>query len=122
MSDLQAAIRPADPVRFVTLTTDPEHDTPAVLERYARQHGADPGRWFFLTGSKPQIKQAAVAGLKFTALEKDPSQRESDTDLFIHSTIFVVVDKRGNARAVFETDEPGARERILTAVRALAAE
>jgi cytochrome oxidase Cu insertion factor (SCO1/SenC/PrrC family) len=122
MSELQAAIRTNEPVRFVTLTTDPEHDTPAVLARYGQHYRADPDRWWFLTGSKPQIKEAAVASLKFTALEKDPSQRESDSDLFIHSTIFVVVDKRGNARGVFETDQDGARENILEAIRALVAE
>ena len=122
MSELQGAVGPGEPVRFVTLTTDPEHDTPAVLARYGQQHQADPARWWLLTGSKPQIKDAAVAGLKFTALEKDPAQRESDSDLFIHSTIFVVVDKRGNARAVFETDQPGARENLVNTIRALVAE
>jgi cytochrome oxidase Cu insertion factor (SCO1/SenC/PrrC family) len=122
MSGIQHAISPAEPIRFVTLTTDPEHDTPAVLARYGRQNRADPERWFFLTGSKSQIKEAAVTGLKFTALEKDPAQKESDTDLFIHSTIFVAIDKRGNARAIFETDQPDAREKILTAIRALARE
>ena len=119
MSELHQSVPPAEPVRFVTLTTDPEHDTPAVLERYGRQHRADPARWLFLTGSKSQIKDAAVAGLKFTALEKEPSQQESENDLFIHSTIFVVVDKRGNARAVFETDQAGVKGNILTAIRAL---
>ena len=119
MSELHKSVPPTEPVRFVTLTTDPEHDTPAVLERYGRQHSADPARWLFLTGSKSQIKDAAVAGLKFTALEKEPSQQESDSDLFIHSTIFVVVDKRGDARAVFETDQTGVKEEILTAIRAL---
>jgi protein SCO1/2 len=122
MSELQASVGTNEPVRFVTFTTDPEHDTPAVLARYGQQHRADPARWWFLTGSKPQIKDAAVGGLKFTALEKDPSQRESDADLFIHSTIFVVVDKHGNARAIFETDQTGARESILKAIRVLVAE
>jgi protein SCO1/2 len=122
MSELQAGIGTNEPVRFVTLTTDPEHDTPAVLARYGERYRADPARWWLLTGAKSQIKDAAVDSLKFTALEKDPAQRESDTDLFIHSTIFVVVDKRGNARAVCETDQAGAREEILNAIRALAAE
>ncbi len=36
-------------VFLYSLTTDPEHDTPAALRRFAEEHGAGPG-WVFLTG------------------------------------------------------------------------
>src|SRR5437867_9987611 len=52
MADLQAAIPTGQPVKFVTLTTDPEHDTPAVLQTYTRRFGAETGRWHLLTWSK----------------------------------------------------------------------
>lgn len=38
-----------------SITLDPEHDTPAVLKRYARGFGAAPG-WLFLTGEKSDIE------------------------------------------------------------------
>jgi protein SCO1 len=122
MAELQNAVDRASPVQFVSITTDPERDTPEVLSRYGKRFGADPARWHFLTGSKAQIQEAAVDALKFTALEKDPGQRESPTDLFIHSTLFVLVDKRGQVRGVFEVDEPGVRDRLLAAIRTLVAE
>src|SRR5688572_12626928 len=56
MSKLQSAFSPSDPLAFVTLTTDPDHDTPAVLKTYSEKFVADPARWHFLTGTKPQIK------------------------------------------------------------------
>jgi protein SCO1/2 len=102
------------PVRFVSLTSDPEFDTPAVLKRYAEEHKADPARWDFLTGTKRQIVDAA-ANLKFVRVEKDAKDRESVDDLFIHSTTFMIVDKRGQIRSVVETDQPDA----LTRARAL---
>ena len=34
---------------MVSITTDPEHDTPAVLEAFAKKHGAKEG-WIFVTG------------------------------------------------------------------------
>jgi protein SCO1/2 len=42
-------------VRFLSITLDPERDTPAVLARYAGDIGAKPG-WTFLTGSKQDIE------------------------------------------------------------------
>src|SRR5262245_51408242 len=44
MKTLQAAFGAGEKVRFVTLTTDPEHDTPKVLQRYAEKSNADPAR------------------------------------------------------------------------------
>ncbi len=104
LAELQAAIPASRPVRFVTLTTDPAYDTPAVLDLYARRFKADPVRWQFLTGSKTQIVAAAVGSLKLTAVDKEPAKMENPNDFFIHSTILVAVDKQGRARAVIETE------------------
>jgi protein SCO1 len=118
MAQLQAAIPPDKAVRFVTLTTDPEYDTPSVLDAYSRRFKAQPERWHFLTGTKQQIADVAVRGLKLTALEKEMAERENPNDLFIHSTLFVIVDKRGKARAVIETEpsEGEAPPEVKTAV------
>ena len=117
MSELQAAI--PQPVKFVTLTTHPEHDTPAVLQSYARRFLAQPGRWHFLTGTKKQIADLAVGGLKLTALEKEPDKRTSLEDLFIHSTLFVLIDQQGRTRATFESDDPAMKIKLLPAVEKL---
>lgn len=104
MAELQAAVSTDKKVRFISLTTDPENDTPAVLATYAKRFGASPDRWQFLTGSKQQIADVAVRGLKLTTLPKDVAKMENPNDLFIHSTILVVIDKRGRARASIETE------------------
>lgn len=124
MKELQTSLPPNSRTRLVTLTTDPEFDTPEILSRYAERFGADPNRWTFLTGSKPQIAAVAVGSLKLAAVEKKPEERESAEDLFIHSTIFVVVDKRGQLRGVFETggedvDWAKSKQNILAAVKTL---
>jgi len=119
MSELQTSIPAEQPVKFVTLTTHPEHDTPAVLQTYARRFLAQPGRWHFLTGTKRQIADLAVGGLKLTALEKEPDKRENLEDLFIHSTLFVLIDQQGRARAVFESDDPAMKSKLLPAITEL---
>lgn len=124
MKELQQALPAASQGRLVTLTTDPDFDTPPVLKTYAERFGADTDRWLFLTGTKKQIADLAIDSLKLTAIEKKPEERESAQDLFVHSTIFVIVDKRAQLRGVFETtgegvDWPQMQGRILAAVRRL---
>jgi protein SCO1 len=124
MEQIQQALPASSDARFVTLTTDPGFDSSSVLHAYAERFNADPSRWYFLTGSKTQIAALAVRSLKLTALEKQPSERESAEDLFIHSTIFVVVDKAGQLRGVYETSGEGidpreVRARILADIRRL---
>jgi protein SCO1/2 len=119
MAELQSAIPATQAVRFVTLTTDPGNDTPSVLQGYARRFGAQADRWHFLTGTKKQIVDLAVHGLKLTALDKEASQQKDPDDLFIHSTIFVLMDKQGRARAVFESDDVSMKPKILAAIERL---
>lgn len=44
-----------DRVRFVSITVDPENDTPGKLRQYALSHGADLTRWSFLTGTPEEV-------------------------------------------------------------------
>src|SRR5919205_988683 len=44
-------------VRFVSVTVDPERDTPDVLSDYARRFRADPNGWAFLTGTPGEIAE-----------------------------------------------------------------
>lgn len=127
MKEIQQALPAISQARLVTLTTDADFDTPPVLKAYAEKFGADTNRWVFLTGDKRQIANLAIDSLKLTAIEKKPEERQAPEDLFVHSTIFVVVDKLGRLRGVFETDGEGvspaqARSRILAAVKRLEAE
>src|SRR5262249_30241671 len=43
---------------FYSISSDPKHDTPAVLKAYAEKFGVGPG-WLFLTGSEDDLKLVA---------------------------------------------------------------
>src|ERR1017187_2214353 len=121
MQVLQNALPPDSPTKLVTLTTDADFDTPPVLKAYAERFGADPHRWMFLSGTRQEVAKLAIDSLKLTAIEKKPEERESPQDLFVHSTIFVIADKRGQLRGVFETtgegiDPQNVKAQILAAV------
>ena len=119
MSELQLAIQANEAVQFVSLTADPEFDSPDVLKRYGEQFGASPGRWHFLTGRKADLYRLATKGMMLALDEVRPEQRESDNDLFVHSTRFLVVDKQGSIRGIFDGAEPSSVPKILEAVRVL---
>src|ERR1700691_1146268 len=55
MKSLQDALPQTSDAKLVTLTTDPDYDSPAVMKKYAEHFGADFNRWTFLTGTKPEI-------------------------------------------------------------------
>ena len=124
MKSVQDAFPAGSAVRLVTLTTDPDFDTPPVMKRYGERFGADFNRWTFLTGTKAEIAGLAGGSLKLSAVPVKPEDRQNAADLFIHTTIFVVVDKHGRLRAVFETEGEGVdwanvKARLLLAVRQL---
>ena len=47
--------RVGDEIRMVSITLQPEHDTPEVMAAYAKTYGVGPG-WMFLTGQKDDIE------------------------------------------------------------------
>jgi protein SCO1/2 len=46
-------------VHFVSITVDPERDTPEVLKRYAVSHRVNHAGWSFLTGTPAEIRDVA---------------------------------------------------------------
>jgi protein SCO1 len=117
--EMQERLAGEDRVRFVSLTADPEYDTPEVLQRYALRFSAESKNWHFLTGSKREIYRLAIDDLKFTVMETPPETRDSEADLFIHSTKFVLVDGRGRVRGYFDGTEAETVEQVTKAVRDL---
>jgi cytochrome oxidase Cu insertion factor (SCO1/SenC/PrrC family) len=107
MRSLQEALPAASAARLVSLTTDPDYDSPTILQRYAGHYGADPNRWLFLTGTKDQLARLAANSLKLGSTPVAPADQKSPVDLFIHSTIFVAVDKHARLRGIFETEGDG---------------
>lgn len=107
MAELQQLFADQPNFRTVTLTTDPDYDSPAVLKKFAERFNADSARWHFLTGTKNEIREVAQGSLKLGAEEKPSSDQESANDLFIHNTVFILVDKHGRLRGqAYESLEP----------------
>ena len=86
-----------DMVRFVSITTDPSHDTAEILTAYGPQHGLDPMNWQFLTTAPGQLedytrKLAQAFGHKFTV--------EADGTI-THGVITHIIGKYGRWQGNF---------------------
>lgn len=64
MADVAARLKDT-PVRFLSISVDPDHDTPEALREYARKFNADPERWTFLTGDQETVKRIVHDSLMF---------------------------------------------------------
>jgi protein SCO1/2 len=91
------------PVKLVTITVDPAHDTPERLANYAVQLGADPTRWTFLTGEASRIKNAVGGGFGVYYQADEGGQFKLDPE-------FVLVDGNGIMRANYKTTMPDLAE------------
>ncbi len=122
MRKVQGALAPDARAGLLSITSDPEYDTPSVLAAYAAKVGADTNRWQFVTGATPDIRRLAVSDLLLVLVDKPEDQRSSPEDLFLHSTLIVVVDAQGRLRTAIEALLPGAAERVVDALRQLESE
>jgi len=107
MKEVQDKLPANSNAKLVTLTTDPDFDSPEILKRYGERFGADFNRWIFLTGTKSEIAGLAANSLKLSAVPIDLKDQKNAADLFIHTTIFVVVDKHAQLRGIFQTGGDG---------------
>jgi len=98
-------------VVFVTITVDPERDTPEALKEYAGKFGADLSGWYFLRGSSEDTKRM-TDGFGFVT--------QKQGDLVIHSNRTYLVDGDHNIRQVYgmadNFDEEAAKQDILALI------
>ncbi|MEK8023904.1 MAG: SCO family protein [Candidatus Hydrogenedentota bacterium] len=96
MASLHRSYALDDRVRFVTVTVDPEFDSPRVLKEYAEKQDAKTKQWVFLTSDSASIHNLAYEGFKIG----------SKDDPIFHSTRFALVDGKSRVRGYYEgTDD-----------------
>jgi protein SCO1/2 len=103
---VQKALGARDPVRFVTVTVDPERDDDAALAAYARRFGADTTRWRFL---RPEP----------TTLEAwdEWTRRRADGEID-HPARLHLIDARGRVREIYALEFFDERQALVD-IRAL---
>ena len=86
---------------FVILshTCDPDTDSVPRLKAYADSMKVDTQRWWFVTGSKDSLYQAA----RNSYLLDDPKNNATNiNEQFLHTQFFALVDKSGQVRKIYD--------------------
>ena len=105
MLEMQKALVKTPEVKLVSVTVDPESDTPEVLKAYAEANFADPNRWKFLTGDKTIIEKLVTEGFMQHLAEENGEP--------VHGTMFLIVDGNGMVRSARMLEDPELMPKVL---------
>ena len=110
------------PAKIVSFSVDPERDSPEVLAQYAKNHGAEPELWVFLTGPLEEITRTVVQGFKIS-MGKVPSQAPNQDEIWevVHGEQFLLIDRKGRIRGYYSSEGNDLR-RLLADLRTLVKE
>ena len=104
LQDLQdsLSLRGMKGVEFVSLTYDPNRDSPSVLKRYADVRGIKLSDWDFLTGTKTCIDSVLHrVKISYTMVDSSHSKNGDLTYFIHHPDEVALVDERGNVRGLY---------------------
>lgn len=91
-------------VQFVSISVDPDVDTPERLRNYAKQRHFNLDNWKLVTGDSLAIRQVVVQGFKQTMGERRPIEGGAGAYDILHGTHLVLVDRHGTLRGFYRTD------------------
>ena len=100
----------ADDLRFVSITVDPDHDTPEVLREYAELHDADHHDWLFLTAEQREpIWRLSEEGFMLGVSETP----ENPQMPISHGSQFALVDRAGHIRGYYSGTIAEERDELI---------
>lgn len=113
MHEVQEATKDAKDVRLVSVSVDPQRDTPELLRGWADAWKADRDRWLFLRADAKDVRTLMTDGLRIGGGET----------LVAHSNLLLLVDPSGALRGRYAPiDHANWREVLLADLARLRAE
>jgi len=136
LARLQVEFHGEPDLRLVSITVDPERDTPAALSAYAERYGADPVRWLFLTGDKRAIYRLATEGFRLGVVDPDDPGAQTSSllrvvsprpawathgskGLVMHSARLVLIDRQARIRAYHLPNDDQSLDRLRRNLKAV---
>jgi len=114
-ASVQQAVRAGDvkgPVRLLSVSFDPDYDTPAVLREHAARVGADPRIWRYATAPRDRVDAFG------TRLGLDVIRNPTNPADITHNLRTALIDRQGRLVTVFGSDwTPAQAVKALDATR-----
>lgn len=115
LKKVQNKFRFKDKFRLLSISMDPEKDTPPVLSEYAKRFEADPFKWLFLTGDPKDVSTLVQHGFRLASGGPGGEEPEGIT----HSFKLVLVDGSGRIRGYYDGTEDAAVDQLIRDTRGL---
>ena len=107
-----------EPVRFMSVSMDPENDTVERLNQYASDMGVDYERWKLVRG-EPELIQEFMSSLGFIPPREDGNPNNlitlpdgSTMGNIIHPNSFLVINPEGQVVGRYRGDDPNEIEQL----------
>ena len=108
----------AESIKLLSISVDPQHDTPDVLAAYAHRFGAHPDKWRFLTGPREDIVRLVTG--PFMGLMRPEGVSPGGAPAITHSPFFLLVDANLTVRGVYDSRDLPKVEQMMRHARYLA--
>ena len=115
MMDLQNEFLNDDDVLLLSHSVTPEIDSVSVLKRYAEEKGILSHKWHLATGTQQEIYKL---GRKDYFVEEDLGINK-DIDEFLHTENFVLIDKNGHIRGIYNGLNKTSIRQLITDIKTL---
>ncbi|MDX2039020.1 MAG: DUF420 domain-containing protein [Isosphaeraceae bacterium] len=106
-------------VRLVSITVDPEFDTPAVLSEYARTYGADPEAWWFVTGEKSAVYDLILKQFRISVATTSEEERKEGAEAVAHSDRLALIGPGNRVMGLFDSKDAAALDALIAQARGL---
>ncbi len=115
MSILQKEFLNDEEVLLLSHTVTPGHDSVETLKRYAQKHDINSEKWHLVTGDRDLIYEL---GRQDYFIEEDLGLGKK-ADEFIHTENFVLVDKNGRLRGIYNGLNKTSIQQLIADIKTL---
>ena len=102
------------PVKFLSVSIDPDTDTPEVLQKYASDKGAEVSNWRFATRNLEYVDELSKYGF-FLAVDRN----ETYQDGIIHSSQVILIDENRHIRGSYDGVDENEMKRLYRDIKTL---
>ena len=122
MRDIQRELSNEDEFMLVSLSFDPERDTPEILNDYAESYKLDLENWRLLTGSTDEMDEA-LESLEIKTLKSPTTFKDDGTQQYFidHTDRVTLIDRNGDVRNTYVGSKMN-QEQIISDIHKLLTE
>ena len=118
MLELSTMFKYENDVRFLSISVDPNNDSPEILKKYASGYGIstsgeDSLKWIFLTGEKKKIFDLVKNDFKLPLIDSSGSADE----IITHSAKFVLLNDKTEIMSYYDSDDAEKMKELYLFVR-----